>query len=39
MKSAEIAAYTDQEAIDCFEEFMEKLEEAEIQRKLAETEM
>lgn len=39
MKSAEIAAYADQEAIDCFEEFMEKLEEAEIQRKLAETEM
>lgn len=39
MKSAEIAAHADQEAIDCFEEFMEKLEEAEIQRKLAETEM
>lgn len=38
-KSAEIAAEADREAVDCFEEFMEKLEEAEIQRKMSELEM
>ncbi len=39
LKSAEIAAYADQEAVDCFEEYRRKIELAEIERKLAEGEM
>ncbi len=38
-KSAEIAAYADDEAIRCFEEYREKLELAEIERKLSSGEM
>lgn len=38
-KSAEIAEQADEEARDCFEEYIRKLEEAEIERKLSELEM
>ena len=38
IKSAEIAAYADQEAVDCFQEYREKLERIEIERKLQEME-
>lgn len=39
LKSAEIAAYADQEAIDCFEEYRRKIELEDIKRKIAEMEM
>ena len=38
-KSAEIAEQADEEARECFEEYIRKLEEAEIERKLSELEM
>lgn len=39
LKSAEIAAYADQEAVDCFEEYRRKIELEDIKRKLREMEM
>lgn len=36
IRSAEIAAYADQEAVDCFQEYREKLEQYEIERRLKE---
>ena len=36
LKSAEVAAYAEQEAVDCFQEYREKLERYEIERRLKE---
>ena len=39
LKSAEIAAYADEETVRCFEEYRERLEQIEIERKIKEMEM